>query len=211
MEHYQKLILVTHRQQTPVLEYLELIKECAAEGITAVQLREKEAPLAFLLEFGTRLKEVLSPFNIPLIVNDSIDLAKKLDAEGVHVGNSDGDPAYARRVLGPEKIIGVSLETMDDLKAANRLEGRLYVAASSVFATKNKNNLKTIWGLAGLQNLVKHSRHPVLAIGGVTDVNVYEVLKTGASGIAVIGAIHEAYDPAKATRDLRKILDQHFT
>jgi thiamine-phosphate pyrophosphorylase len=210
MEHYQKLMLVTHRQQTPLQEYLTFIERCARSGITALQLREKDAPLPFLLEFGERLKEILAPFNIPLIVNDNVDLAQQLDAEGVHVGQSDGDPLHAREVLGPDKIIGLSIEHREELMAANKLEGRLYVAASSVFPTQNKHNIKTIWGISGLQTLVQTSKHPVMAIGGVNDTNVVDILNTGAAGIAVIGIIHDAPHPETITRKLRSILDQHL-
>ncbi len=211
METYQKLMLVTHRQKMPLSDYLKFIKACAQSGVTAVQLREKEAPLSFLLEFGERLKEILAPLNIPLIINDNVDLAQQLDAEGVHVGQSDGDPIYAREALGPDKIIGLSIEHRDNLMAANKLEGRLYVAASSVFPTQNKHNLKTIWGIEGLQNLVQISKHPVVAIGGVNDTNVQDILKTGAAGIAVIGIIHDSPHPEKITRKLRNIVDQHLT
>lgn len=210
MENYQKLMLVTHRQKTPLPDYLTFIQRCARSGITAVQLREKDAPLSFLLEFGERLKEILAPLNIPLIVNDNIKLAQQLEAEGVHVGQSDGDPLYAREVLGEDKIIGISIEHRDELMAANKLVGRLYVAASSVFETQNKNNLKTIWGISGLQTLVQNSKHPVMAIGGVNDTNVQDILNTGAAGIAVIGILHDAPHPEKITRKLRNILDQHL-
>jgi len=210
VENYQKLALVTHRQQTPLPEYLDFIKRCALSGITALQLREKEASLPFLLEFGTRLKEILTPLHIPLIVNDNVELAQQLDAGGVHLGQKDGDPLYARELLGPNKIIGLSIEHRDELNAANRLEGRLYVAASSVFATKNKHNLKTIWGISGLQTLVQHSAHPVVAIGGINDTNLPEILNAGAVGIAVIGIIHDSPHPEKTTKELRTILDKHL-
>lgn len=210
MENYQKLMLVTHRQQMPLSDYLKFIQRCARSGITALQLREKDAPLSFLLEFGERLKEILAPLNIPLIINDNVVLAQQLDAEGVHVGQSDGNPIYAREALGPDKIIGLSIEHRDELIAANKLEGRLYVAASSVFPTQNKHNLKTTWGISGLQTLVQNSTHPVMAIGGVNETNVQDILNTGAAGIAVIGTIHDSPHPEKTIQELRNILDLHL-
>lgn len=208
MENYQKLMLVTHRQQMPLADYLEFIKRCALSGITALQLREKGASLSFLLEFGKSLKNILSPLNIPLIVNDNVVLAAQLDAEGVHLGQKDGDPFYAREVIGLDNVIGLSIEHRDELIAANKLEGKCYVSASSVFETQSKDNFKTVWGITGLQNLVQTSKHPVIAIGGVNDTNLPAILSTGVAGIAVIGIIHDSPHPEEITRKLRNILDQ---
>ena len=201
-----KLTLVTHRQRTPLADYLHFISTCAAAGITAVQLREKNQPREFLLSFGRELKNILDPLHIPLIVNDDIELALELDASGVHLGQSDGDPVYARDILGPQKIIGVSIDTKENLLNANRLPID-YVGIGAIFATATKSNVATIWGIEGLQALSSIARHPIVAIGGVNVNNTANVLASGAHGIAVIGALHDATDPYQTTQQLRYILD----
>lgn len=206
---YERLILVTDRKQIPLPQYLAFIERCATTGVTAVQLREKKAPFSFLIEFGTRLQEMLTPLNIPLIINDNIMLAKALAAAGVHLGQTDGTPENARILLGKQSIIGLSIETLSELTLANQEKNISYVAASSVFPTRNKKNLKTIWELEGLKRLVTLSTHPVIAIGGINESNIIDVLSTGVSGIAVIGAIHDAVNPQEATRNLRTLIDQH--
>lgn len=204
---FSKLILITHRQQRPLALYLEFIKGCAMSGITSVQLREKDAKPDFLLEFGKQLKQILDPLGIPLIVNDSIDLAVELNASGVHLGQNDCNPEYARQVLGHQKTIGLSIEAMAQLQHANQLPID-YIAASSVFPTTHKENIKTLWGLKGLKQLSSHSKHPVIAIGGINDSNLEPVLNAGAHGIAVIGALHTNDSKIKA-QILRQMIDTY--
>jgi thiamine-phosphate pyrophosphorylase len=202
-------MLVTDRGQTSLPDYLDFIKTCAVSGVTSVQLREKNASFEFLFEFGAKLKEILTSLNIPLIINDFPELAFQLNAEGVHLGQTDGCPIEARAFLGKSKILGLSIETNEQLIQANPFP-LSYVAASTVFPAKSKQNTKTLWGLEGLSNLVKQSKHPVVAIGGIDLTNVRAVLEAGASGIALVSAIHKAKDPSQATRSLRDIIDQHL-
>jgi thiamine-phosphate pyrophosphorylase len=207
MQDPLRLILVTHRQQTPLPEYLEFIRLCVASGITAVQLREKNATPEFLYEFGLPLKRTLSEFQVPLIINDYLQVAQALDAEGVHLGQTDGDSVHVRATLGEEKIIGLSIESSKQLHQANLLPIS-YVAASAVFASRNKSDTKTLWGLTGLSEFVKKSKHPVVAIGGINHTNAHDALKTGIAGIAVIDAIHQASAPDLAVRALRQMIDE---
>lgn len=177
-------------------------------GITSLQLREKHTSSEFLFEFGRRLKLILAPFSVPLIINDDIELAHRLDADGVHLGHTDGNPEQAQKLLGPNKIIGLSIESLDELEKINDLDiGVTYVAASAVFATKSKNNIKTLWGIDGLKKVVALSRYPVVAVGGINQKNVAQVMNTGAFGVAVIGAIHEAKDPQKEVQRLCNIIN----
>lgn len=205
-EFFYKLMLVTNRQQTPMADYLQFIKTCANAGVTAVQLREKHQTPETLLVFGEKLKEILDPLQIPLIVNDDIELALKLNASGIHLGQTDGDPKLARALLGPNKIIGVSIDTEENLIAANPLPID-YVGIGAIFTTTNKHNVATIWGTHGLSQLSSRSRHPIIGIGGINESNAAEVLSSGACGIAVIGALHDAEDPKRTTHNLRHIID----
>jgi thiamine-phosphate pyrophosphorylase len=199
---YLKLMLLTNKAEVLSNDYAKFIEKCAVAGITSLQLREKNLDDNDLEYFGKVLKAVLQPFNIPLIINDNVDLAKAINAEGVHLGQTDGNPIEARKLLGNDKIIGVSIETKQQLEIANKYTEIDYVAASAVFPSKNKNNIKTLWGLDGLENFVISSSHPVIAIGGIDESNVIQIKLTGIKGVAVIGAIHDSTDLSFAIKKL---------
>lgn len=204
---FYKFMLVTHRQQMPMGDYLNFIKICTTSGITAVQLREKESSSVDRFNLGKRLKSLLDPLNIALIINDDIDLALKLDASGVHLGQSDGCPERARALLGPNKAIGVSIDSTENLIHANALPID-YVGIGAIYPTTNKQHVATIWGIQGLKTLSSQSKHPVIAIGGINENNAAEVLSSGAEGIAVIGALHETKNPGNMALHLRSIIDK---
>ncbi|MGE4348795.1 MAG: thiamine phosphate synthase [Candidatus Berkiella sp.] len=205
-KNFYKLMLVTHRQNYPLDQYLYFIKCCVIFGITSVQLREKNASYRFLVEFALRLKEILDPFSIPLIINDRLDVALASNACGLHLGQSDGSVLHAREMLGADKIIGTSINSIERLEAANHFPIN-YVGMGAIFKTKTKNNVIKHWGLQGLKQAAKLSCHPIVAIGGITTKNVADVLKNGANGIAVISAIHDASDAREVTQQLRKSID----
>lgn len=204
LPYFYQLMLVTH-WIAPIDEYLAFIKKCASAGITSVQLRKKNADYAMLFEIGSRLKEILTPKNIPLIINDHVELAVQLDADGVHLGQDDADPEHARSLLGPDKIIGLSIEDLSQLEQSNAYSLN-YVAASAVFSTQNKSNIKTLWGLKGVLHIAQQSIYPVIGIGGINLNNVDDVLKAGAKGVAIIGAIHDAVDPISTIKKFREII-----
>lgn len=206
MTDFLKLILVTHRLESSIPEYLDFIKKCVSSGVTSVQLREKTSDQSFKLEFALQLKDLLSAYHIPLFINDDVALALQIDAEGVHLGQSDTSPQLAREILGNNKYIGLSIESEDELIKANQND-LSYVAASSVFPTEHKNNLRTIWGLDGLNELCKKTKHPMVGIGGINQHNLSQVMQAGVQGVAVIGALHQALDPIEMTIVLRKIID----
>ena len=204
---FYKLMLVTNRQQMPLDDYLPFIKTCASAGITSVQLREKHQTREALLSFGEKLKAILDPLHIPLIINDDIELALQLNASGVHLGQTDGDPELARKRLGPDKIIGVSIDTENNLFKANQLPID-YVGIGAIYPTTNKSNVTTIWGTCGLKQLSRESKHPIIGIGGINADNASEVLSSGACGTAVIAALHDADVAHLATQHLRHIIDK---
>ncbi len=204
---FYQLMLVTHRQQMMLEDYLQFITVCAMAGITSVQLREKQQSRAVLLTFGQQLKRILDPLHIPLIVNDDMALALELDASGVHLGQTDGDATIARDLLGPDKIIGISIDSEDNLMQANHLPID-YVGIGAIYETANKKNVATTWGLRGLQQLASRSKHPVIAIGGITTHHAADVMLSGANGIAVIGALHDTDDPKHVTQQLRRMTHQ---
>jgi thiamine-phosphate pyrophosphorylase len=202
-----KLCLVTHRQNKSFDSYLDLILEAVDGGVTSIQLREKSADEAALLSMARTLKSILTPLNIPLIINDHIHIAHAVNAAGVHLGPHDVSPGEARALLGEEAWVGLSIETHDALILANQNPYINYVAASAVFETQTKRDYSTLWGLDGLHHFCEKSRHPVVAIGGINEANISLVKDCGVAGVAIVGAIHHAESPRLAAFSLREALE----
>lgn len=196
-----KLCLVTHRHLQPST-YKKFILKAVEGGVTSVQFRDKSNNLNLVRRIASELKEILYAYKIPLIINDYVEIAKEIDAEGIHLGQSDLSPIVARKLLGNDKIIGWSIESLGELELANQLSCLDYIAASSVFPSITKSNCKTIWGLDGLQKIVKKSLHPVIAIGGINLQNIQKIIDCGVSGVAVVSAIHHDKNPKKAASAL---------
>lgn len=208
INHHLKLCLVTNMQATPLPLYKNFLLKAIEGGVTLVQLREKSKNLAQIKQTAVELKEILAPYKIPLIINDHVAIAKEVDADGIHLGQSDLSPTEARELLGPNKIIGWSVESFEELEMANQLNCINYIAASAIFPSETKPDCKTIWGLDGLQKITLRSKHPVMAIGGITQKNIRSVMDSGASGAAVISAIHGQDDPKKAANDLYQSIER---
>lgn len=203
---FYKLTLVTHKNDMPLSDYLTFVKTCAMSGLTSVQLRDKHASFDSLLNMGQAILKIIRPLGISLIVNDNLELAQALDADGLHLGQTDGDPVRARALLGPDKWIGVSIDSLADAHAANQLPID-YLGVGAIFESRSKSNVTTVWGVDGLKTLAAIARHPIIAIGGVDTSNACEVMLAGAHGVAAIEAFHAAHDPGLATKTLRAIVD----
>ena len=199
-----RLYLVTDRPLSLGRDLDWIVAEAVRGGTTMVQLREKEADTRDFVALGLKLKELLTPLGIPLLINDRIDVALAVDADGVHIGQSDMPYAIARRLLGPDRIIGLSVETMDEVAEANALDVD-YVAVSPVYGTPTKTDTAEPFGLEGLRKAAALSRHPVVAIGGMNERTAADVFAAGADGIAVVSAIRSAPDPCAAARRLLEI------
>ena len=197
-----KLCLVTHRQYHSFDVYQDMILQSIQGGVTSVQLRDKYAQPDQLYDMAVALKTLLSAYHIPLIINDHIEIAKAIRADGVHLGQSDVSPEFARAQLGPDVYIGLSIESYDELLVANQLTCIDYVAASAVFQSTTKTDCATIWGLDGLRRICVQSSHPVIAIGGISLDNIDAVMSSGAAGVAVVSAIHQASCPKLAAAEL---------
>ena len=203
-KNYLKLCVVTNFKASDFYAYQEFISSIAHAGVTCIQLRAKKSSDEELLYFGSTLKEILQPLGIPLIINDNVAVAKAVDADGVHIGQDDLSPQAARDILGPDKIIGWSVETLTDLENANKLDCINYIGASAVFNSTTKLDCKTFWGIEGLTALTAQSKHPVVGIGGINLDNVESVIASGAAGAAVISAIHQHPQPAVITAEFIK-------
>ncbi len=196
------LCLVTLPNYQSFDNYIFLIQQAIKGGATSIQLRNKTNQMSMIRDTALALLSLLRPLNIPLIINDNVLLAKEIDADGVHLGQSDLLPIEARNILGSDKIIGLSIETSEQLDQANQLNCIDYVAASAIFPSKTKQDCKTIWGLSGLKTITQQSKHPVVAIGGINASNARDVIAHGACGIAVISAIHDHAYPELAAAEL---------
>jgi thiamine-phosphate pyrophosphorylase len=174
-------------------------------GAACVQLREKSAATRAFIEEARRIKELMAPFRVPLIINDRLDVALAVGADGVHVGQDDMPYPIARKLLGPKAIIGLSVETWADVEQAETLDVD-YLGVSPVFATPTKTDIKEPWGLGGLARIRAFSRHPLVAIGGLNASNAEAVIMAGADGVAVVSAICSSPDPYAASRELTGII-----
>ncbi len=178
-------------------------------GVKYVQLREKNASTKDFVETAVRLKKKLSGFNVPLIINDRIDVALASNADGVHIGQSDMPFETARKLMGENAIIGLSVETWDDVRQAENFNAD-YLGVSPVFPTSTKTDTKKPWGLDGLAKIKAFSRFPLVAIGGINKSNAEEVLRAGADCLAVVSAICAAPDPFDAAHGLCRIIGNKF-
>ncbi|HBI22512.1 MAG TPA: thiamine phosphate synthase [Legionella sp.] len=199
-----QLCLVTHIPDTSIEVYQQFILDAIAGGVTLIQLREKKASLTDIYAFAIALKALITPFSIPLIINDHVAIAKAVDATGVHLGQTDINPLEARAILGPDKWIGLSVETLEDLAVSNQLTCIDYIGASAVFPSHTKPDCKTIWGIEGLKHISTHSTHPVVAIGGISQQNIQQTMACGVSGVAVIGAIYDQPNARIAAMELTR-------
>ncbi|MFA5902727.1 MAG: thiamine phosphate synthase [Desulfobacula sp.] len=184
-----------------------VVASAVRAGICCVQLREKNAGTSLFLQKAQALLAILKPARIPLIINDRVDIALASGADGVHLGQSDMPYAHARRLMGPEALIGLSVETWEDVEKTQNL-GVDYLGVSPVFSTPTKTDTKDPWGLDGLQKIRKFSRHPLVAIGGIDASNAGEILSAGADSLAVVSAICSEKDPFEATRQLVRIFER---
>jgi thiamine-phosphate pyrophosphorylase len=189
----------------------ELARLVAQGGATLVQLRDKRSDTRPMVESARAIKAALAPFNVPLLINDRVDVALASGADGVHVGQEDMAVADARRLLGPDAIIGLSIKTVAQAEAAP-IDLFDYAGVGGVFATSSKNNTKPPIGPAGLAQIagILRRRAPgflLCGIAGIDASNAADVIAAGADGIAVISALSLKDDPQAAARELRGIVD----
>ncbi len=184
-----------------------VVASAVRAGVSCVQLREKKIGTRLFLQKATALLAILKPMEIPLIINDRVDIALASGADGVHLGQSDMPYAQARRLMGPSAIIGLSVETWEDVEKAQDLDVD-YLGVSPVFSTPTKTDTKDPWGLDGLQKIRSFSRHPLVAIGGIDASNAVDIIHAGADSLAVVSAICSAKDPFEATRQLVRMFER---
>lgn len=199
------LYLVTDRKLALGRQMVEVVEAAIAGGVSCVQLREKECSTREFLSEAHRLRKVLCARNIPLIINDRVDIALAVEAEGVHLGQSDMPIQDARRLVGNSMVIGVSAESIDDAIEAEA-GGADYIGISPVFTTTTKEDIATPLGLDGIRAIREVVRIPLVAIGGIGQDNAQDVMEAGADGVAVVSAIVSAVCPETAARNLFQVV-----
>ncbi|OPY86465.1 MAG: Thiamine-phosphate synthase [Syntrophaceae bacterium PtaU1.Bin231] len=184
----------------------EEIVACAIRGgARVVQYRDKDACTRRMIETARSLCGLCRAHRIPFLVNDRLDVALAVDADGIHVGQDDMPVPLARRLLGPGKILGVTAHTVEEaLKAIE--EGADYIGASPIFTTATKSDIGEPIGLNGLEKIAAACRVPVIGISGINAANADKVIRAGAAGVAVVSAIVSAEDVEKAARELTRII-----
>lgn len=199
------LYLVTDRDLSLNRTLKEVVKKAVKGGVTMVQLREKSASTRAFIKEALEIQPMLKKANIPLIINDRVDVALAVDADGVHLGQADMPWKMARNLVGPDKIIGISIENKEQLAEANNADID-YIGISPVFTTPTKKELEQELGISGTSEIAALSRYPSVAIGGINTRNALEVKRTGVTGISVVSAICSAVDPEYAARELSEIM-----
>jgi thiamine-phosphate pyrophosphorylase len=198
------LCLVTDDKQD-LVTLKNVVKEAVAGGVTMVQLREKHRDIRYFIEVALAVKSILKGSGVPLIINDRVDVALAIDADGVHLGQSDMPADLARRLLGKDKLLGLSIENEQQLVEAESLPVD-YLGLSAIFATPTKTNIKKEWGIEGLANAVAQSSFPIVAIGGIDVTNFKAVIATDVAGVALVSAICDAKSPQNAARRFKELM-----
>lgn len=178
-----------------------VVKESLDGGVTFVQLREKQLDEAYFMEEAKDLQVLCKEYNVPFIINDNVDIALAMDADGVHVGQSDMEAGDVRAKLGPDKIIGVSAQTVEQAILAEK-HGADYLGVGAVFQTSSKDDAAEV-PHETLKAICEAVSIPVIAIGGITQENVSSLAGNGICGIAVISAIYAQPDIRKAAENLK--------
>ena len=198
------LYLVTDKSDN-VEKFLKTIEEAIKGGTTVVQIREKTAETFDFYNLALKVKEITKKYNVPLIINDRVDVALAVDADGVHVGQSDMPCDVTRKLIGENKILGVSAATIEEAKKAQK-DGADYIGTGAVFPTQTKDDTPKITK-NDLKEIVESIDIPVVAIGGITLENAHELTDTGIAGLSVVSAIMSSNNPKKSSQELLNIFN----
>ena len=197
------LYAVTDRHWLGDRTLYEVVKESLDGGATFIQLREKNLDQAHFLEEAVELKKLCAEYHVPFVINDNVDIAMQMDADGVHVGQNDMETGDVRAKLGPDKIIGVSAQTVEQAILAEK-RGADYLGVGAVFPTGSKDDADDV-SHETLKAICQAVNIPVIAIGGITVENTPLLKGTGICGIAVISAIYGQENIPEATRKLKDV------
>ena len=204
-----RLYLVTNRYQDSVESFLEKIETACRAGVTIVQLREKNLTTNQYYQLAKQVKEITDAYQVPLIIDDRLDVCLAVDAAGLHIGDDELPVSVARKVLGPEKILGVTAKTVKRALEAEE-GGADYLGTGAIFPTTTKENAP-ITLISTLKTICQRVAIPVVAIGGLTSENIDQLIGTGIAGVAVVRDLMQAEDiEAKTQAFLTKLDDIIF-
>ncbi|KGN01165.1 thiamine-phosphate synthase [Clostridium novyi A str. 4570] len=204
MDINYKLYLITDRSFLNGRSLADCVEDAIKGGATLVQVREKNISTRDFYNIAREVQEVTTKYNVPLLINDRIDIALAINADGVHLGQSDMPIELARKILGDDKIIGISAGNVKEAIEAEKA-GADYVGLGAVFFTGTKKDIDEPIGLAGLKEITEKITIPSVAIGGINKENAKSVLSTGVDGISVISAILKYDDIQGASKTLANI------
>ena len=204
--NYLELYAVTDRHWLGKQTLFDQVKEALDGGATCIQLREKQLDEENFLKEAIEIQKLCKEYHVPFIVNDNVDIAKTMHADGIHVGQSDMEALDVRKELGKDVILGVSAQTVEQAKKAEA-HGADYLGVGAVFPTGSKDDADDV-SHETLQAICEAVSIPVIAIGGITQDNVKELAGSGIVGIAVISAIFAQKDITQATKDLKQATEQ---
>ena len=197
--------LVTDRELARSRSTLEIAVAAIRGGVSCIQLREKTCSTREFIDEALSIRPLLARHGIPLIINDRVDVAMAVKADGIHLGQKDMPCTMARQLVPENMIIGISVESLDDAIAAQN-EGADYLGVSPIYPTPTKTDTAKPLGLEGLQSIRSKVNLPLVGIGGLNAGNAEAVIHNGADGVAVVSAIVAADDPEAATRNLTEIV-----
>ena len=201
-----KLYLVTNRYQDSLENFLEKVETACRSGVTIIQLREKNLTTNQYYQLAKQVKEITDAYQVPLIIDDRLDICLAVDAAGLHIGDDELPVSVARKVLGPEKILGVTAKTVKRALEAET-SGADYLGTGAIFPTTTKENAP-ITLISTLKTICKTIAIPVVAIGGLTSENIDQLIGTGIAGVAVVRDLMQAEDiEAKVHAFLTKLDD----
>lgn len=200
------LYAVTDRAWLKDETLYQQVEKAIVGGVTFVQLREKNLDEESFLDEALEIQSLCKKYNIPFVINDNVEIAKKINADGVHVGQSDMEAAYVRKILGEDKILGVSAQTVEQARLAEKM-GADYLGVGAVFPTGSKADADDV-SFDTLKEICSAVSIPVVAIGGIGAHNVSKLAGSGISGVAVISAIFGAEDIELAAKNLKELTEK---
>lgn len=200
-----RLYLVTNRYQDSVESFLEKVETACRSGVTIVQLREKNLTTNQYYQLAKQVKEITDAYQVPLIIDDRLDVCLAVDAAGLHIGDDELPVSVARQVLGPEKILGVTAKTIKRALEAET-SGADYLGTGAIFPTTTKENAP-ITLISTLKTICQTVAIPVVAIGGLTSENIDQLIGTGIAGVAVVRDLMQAEDIEAKTQAFLSKLD----
>ena len=200
-----RLYLVTNRYQDSVERFLEKVETACRSGVTIVQLREKNLTTNQYYQLAKQVKEITDAYQVPLIIDDRLDVCLAVDAAGLHIGDDELPVSVARKVIGPEKILGVTAKTVKRALEAEE-GGADYLGTGAIFPTTTKENAP-ITLISTLKTICQRVAIPVVAIGGLTSENIDQLIGTGIAGVAVVRDLMQAEDIETKTQAFLTKLD----